>query len=96
MRFEEDFDMVRKGGQSSIILKRDVKYAFQNIFLAPHIPIAHIRWLYEGYLHKILAIRRPHFQAFGIRFLSPKRGITFEKTNRQGRTYGSGLLRAQL
>lgn len=59
MKFEEDFDMVRKGGQSSIILKRDVKYAFQNIFLAPH-----IRWLYEGYLHKILAHATPPFSGF--------------------------------
>ena len=32
--------MVRKGGQSSLILKRDVKDAFRNIPLAPH-----IRWL---------------------------------------------------
>ena len=32
---------VRKGGQSSFILKRDVKVAFRNIPLAPH-----IRWLF--------------------------------------------------
>ena len=39
-KLEEVLDMVRKGGQSSLILKRDVKDAFRNIPLAPH-----IRWL---------------------------------------------------
>lgn len=36
----EMLDMVRKGGQSSFILNRDVKDAFQNIHL-----VSHIRWL---------------------------------------------------
>ncbi len=33
--------MIKKGGQSSVIFKRDVKDAFRNIPLAPH-----IRWLF--------------------------------------------------
>ena len=40
-KFEEVLEMVREGGRSSVILKRDVKDAFRNIPLAPH-----IRWLF--------------------------------------------------
>lgn len=40
-KFEEVLDMIREGGRSSVILKRDVKDAFRNIPLAPH-----IRWLF--------------------------------------------------
>lgn len=40
-KFEEVLDMVRKGGRSSFILKRDVKDAFRNIPVA-----SHIRWLF--------------------------------------------------
>lgn len=40
-KFEEVRDMIREGGRSSVIFKRDVKDAFRNIPLAPH-----IRWLF--------------------------------------------------
>ena len=41
IKFEEVLDMIREGGRSSVILKRDVKDAFRNIPLAPN-----IRWLF--------------------------------------------------
>lgn len=43
-KFEDVSDLVRKKGRSSVILKRGIKDAFQNIPFAPH-----IRWLFGFY-----------------------------------------------
>lgn len=58
-KFEEVLDIIRKVGQSSVIVKRDIKDAFRNIPLGPH-----IRWLFGFSWDDIFYVEK--YLSFGL------------------------------